>query len=189
MRANGASPTIVYKEDKPVLVVGSPGGHGIVTGVVQTILNVLDHGMSAVEAVSASRFHCEHGPIQIETRIPQAITSDLEQRGHSIENTLTAYGYISGAIQLVIIDPKTGSMSGGADPRRAGMVLKSNTSPLLGSNVVVSIFRLMEGKEYLDMASGIKLSQQVGRVPSSVVQLTGDEDQRFNRLMETVIMD
>jgi gamma-glutamyltranspeptidase/glutathione hydrolase len=51
------SPTIVTKDGKPVMVVGTPGGSRIITVVVHTILNVIDYGMNIQEAVDAPRFH------------------------------------------------------------------------------------------------------------------------------------
>ena len=51
------SPTIVTKDGKPVIVVGTPGGSRIITAVLQTILNVIDYGMNVQEAVDAPRFH------------------------------------------------------------------------------------------------------------------------------------
>jgi len=51
------SPTIVTKDGKPVMVVGTPGGSRIITVVVHTILNVVDYGMNIQEAVDAPRFH------------------------------------------------------------------------------------------------------------------------------------
>ena len=51
------SPTIVSKDGKPVMVVGTPGGSRIITVVVLTILNVIDYGMDIQEAVDAPRFH------------------------------------------------------------------------------------------------------------------------------------
>ena len=51
------SPTIVTKDGKPVMVVGTPGGSRIITAVLHTILNVLDYGMNIQEAVDAPRFH------------------------------------------------------------------------------------------------------------------------------------
>jgi gamma-glutamyltranspeptidase/glutathione hydrolase len=51
------SPTIVTKDGKPVLVVGTPGGSRIITAVLHTILNVIDYGMTVQEAVDAPRFH------------------------------------------------------------------------------------------------------------------------------------
>jgi gamma-glutamyltranspeptidase / glutathione hydrolase len=51
------SPTIVSKDGKPVLVVGTPGGSRIITAVLHTILNLVDYGMTLQEAVDAPRFH------------------------------------------------------------------------------------------------------------------------------------
>ncbi|HSI56571.1 MAG TPA: gamma-glutamyltransferase [Ideonella sp.] len=51
------SPTIVSKDGKPVMVVGTPGGSRIITVVLHTILNVVDYGMDVQEAVDAPRFH------------------------------------------------------------------------------------------------------------------------------------
>jgi gamma-glutamyltranspeptidase/glutathione hydrolase len=51
------SPTIVSRDGKPVLVVGTPGGSRIITAVVHTIINVIDYGMNIQEAVDAPRFH------------------------------------------------------------------------------------------------------------------------------------
>ena len=51
------SPTIVTKDEKPILVVGTPGGSRIITAVLQTILNVIDYGMNVQEAVDAPRIH------------------------------------------------------------------------------------------------------------------------------------
>ncbi|HTT13180.1 MAG TPA: gamma-glutamyltransferase [Burkholderiaceae bacterium] len=51
------SPTIVSRDGKPVLVVGTPGGSRIITGVVLAIVNVIDYGMTIQEAVDAPRFH------------------------------------------------------------------------------------------------------------------------------------
>ena len=51
------SPTIVVKDGKPVLVVGTPGGSRIITVVLQTILDVIDYGMTISEAVDAPRIH------------------------------------------------------------------------------------------------------------------------------------
>lgn len=51
------SPTIISKDGKPVMVVGTPGGSRIITAVTHTILNVIDYGMNIQEAVDAPRFH------------------------------------------------------------------------------------------------------------------------------------
>jgi gamma-glutamyltranspeptidase/glutathione hydrolase len=51
------SPTIVSKDNQPVMVVGTPGGSRIITAVLHTLLNVIDYGMNVQEAVDAPRFH------------------------------------------------------------------------------------------------------------------------------------
>ncbi len=51
------TPTIVLKDGKPVLVVGTPGGSRIITTVLEILVNVIDHGMSLQEAIDAPRFH------------------------------------------------------------------------------------------------------------------------------------
>jgi gamma-glutamyltranspeptidase/glutathione hydrolase len=70
-RVSGLTPTIVLQGHKPVLVLGAPGGTRITTGVFQTILNVLDFGMTATEAVSAPRFDCQGPIIDVEARISE----------------------------------------------------------------------------------------------------------------------
>ena len=51
------TPTIVAKDGKPVLVIGSPGGRTIINTVLQVILNVIDHEMNIAQAIEASRIH------------------------------------------------------------------------------------------------------------------------------------
>ncbi|MFG1294879.1 gamma-glutamyltransferase [Xanthobacter variabilis] len=81
------SPTILVRDGKPVLVLGSPGGPRIVTSVVQTILNVIDHGMNVQEAVDAPRIHHQWLPDVIYAE-PYALSPDtvrlLEARGHKV---------------------------------------------------------------------------------------------------------
>src|SRR5204863_339128 len=79
------SPTIVTKDGKPVMVVGTPGGSRIITAVLQTMINVVDYDMSVQEAVDAPRFHQQWlpNPTNVETF---AISPDtrkiLEGMGH-----------------------------------------------------------------------------------------------------------
>lgn len=81
------SPTIVTRDGKPVMVLGTPGGSRIITSVLHTILNVVDYGMDVQEAVDAPRFHQQWLPeaTQIE---PFALSPDtvriLEHMGHKL---------------------------------------------------------------------------------------------------------
>ncbi|MCP4615571.1 MAG: gamma-glutamyltransferase [Bradyrhizobium sp.] len=87
------SPTIVTKDDKPVLILGTPGGRRIITTVLQTILNVVDFQMNIQEAVDAPRIHNEWLP-DVTNAEPYALSPDtrkvLEGIGHRIENSKAA---------------------------------------------------------------------------------------------------
>jgi len=69
------SPTIVTREGKPVMVLGTPGGSRIITTVLLTILNVIDYGMDVQEAVDAPRFHQQWLP-DITSVEPYALSPD-----------------------------------------------------------------------------------------------------------------
>jgi gamma-glutamyltranspeptidase / glutathione hydrolase len=82
------SPTIVTKDNKLVMVVGTPGGSHIPTGVLQVMLNVFDYGMSATEAVDAPRIHAQWLPdvLYYEDNALSADTAaSLAARGHRLE--------------------------------------------------------------------------------------------------------
>ena len=79
------TPTLVFKDGKPVLVVGTPGGSRIITTVLEVIVNVIDHGMTLQEAVDAPRIHHQWLPDTIGAE-PFALSADTVK-------TLTAMGY------------------------------------------------------------------------------------------------
>ena len=79
------TPTLVFKDGKPVLVVGTPGGSRIITTVLEVIVNVIDHGMTLQEAVDAPRIHHQWLPDTIGAE-PFALSADTV-------TTLTAMGY------------------------------------------------------------------------------------------------
>jgi gamma-glutamyltranspeptidase / glutathione hydrolase len=121
-RVSGLCPTIVSRDGKPVLVVGAPGGTRITTAVFQTILNVLDFGMTATEAVSAPRFDCQGETIDVEARIAEKTCDALRLRGHLVTKTAAAY-WSHPRVHAIAIDPVSGALDGGADPRGDGMAL------------------------------------------------------------------
>lgn len=87
------SPTIITKDGKPVLILGTPGGSRIITAVLQTILNVVDFQMNIQEAVDAPRIH--HQWLPDVTKIePYALSPDtrsvLEGMGYRFEDSLVA---------------------------------------------------------------------------------------------------
>jgi gamma-glutamyltranspeptidase / glutathione hydrolase len=115
------TPTIVLKDGKPFLVVGSPGGPAIITTVLQVILNVIDHGMNVQEAVNAPRFHHQWVPDEIRWE-PHGLNADtrraLQAMGHQFREKPEAR--FLGNAQAVLIDPQSGLREGAADPRRGG---------------------------------------------------------------------
>ena len=121
-RTTGMAPTLVKIGEKPYFTVGAPGGTRIVTGIIHAILNVLDHGMTATEAIAAPRFDCQGDVIVAHARIAPSVCARVKTMGHDIQRLLASYGGIS-SVHGIIIDPDTGELDGGADPGSAGMAL------------------------------------------------------------------
>ena len=98
------TPTIVLKNSKPFLVIGSPGGSTIITTVMQTILNVVDHNMDIKEAVCASRFHSQWLPDVIQYE-PRSLINDLKNALESKNHKLVPRnGYIGEANGIIITE-------------------------------------------------------------------------------------
>ena len=121
------TPTIVLKNNKPKLILGSPGGPSIITSVFQTILNVIEYGMDVNEAVSAPRFHHQWYPdliVMEENVYSYEVDSVLKSKNYLIvklpieEDTLGVYKRSNiGAVDAILIDDFR-NVSGGADSRR-----------------------------------------------------------------------
>ncbi|MBI5968022.1 MAG: gamma-glutamyltransferase [Deltaproteobacteria bacterium] len=125
-RTTGMSPSVIFRDGKLFMVLGAPGGQGIIHGVVQTILNVVDFGLPIREAVSLPRFHSEGKIITLESRIPVKTVRRLEKMGNRVEHSLHSYHRtLSGCVHAIHRDPVSGDWTGAADPRDGGMVLRS----------------------------------------------------------------
>lgn len=108
------TPTIIEKDGKLKMVVGTPGGSTIITSVFQTILNVLEFGMTAQESVSAPRFHHQWKPDRIDVEakaIDENTRISLEKDGYKIHKR----GNI-GRVENIIVLPN-GKLQAGADHR------------------------------------------------------------------------
>jgi gamma-glutamyltranspeptidase/glutathione hydrolase len=109
------SPTIVLKDNRPVLVTGSPGGSRIISTVLQVIVNVLDYGMDVAAAVAAPRLH--HQWLPDEVRIERGFTEDtlaaLRDRGHHLVQPLSQTSANSIALTA-------NAIIGAPDPRTRG---------------------------------------------------------------------
>ena len=110
------APTIVTRDGRTALVLGSPGGSRIITITLEVALNVIDHGMQPQEAVDAPRLHHQWLPDEIAAE-PFALSPDTEA-------LLRGMGYAIrqqapwGAAEVIAIDPATGRLLGASDPRR-----------------------------------------------------------------------
>lgn len=122
-RITGISPTIAFADDKPAVVLGAPGGTRIMTGVFNVLVNVIAFGMSAVEAVSAPRFDCQSDTLDGEARIPSwVLQAAADRAGLKLWNNPAPYGQFS-LVQAIVVDPQTGNVTGGADPRSGGAAM------------------------------------------------------------------
>jgi gamma-glutamyltranspeptidase/glutathione hydrolase len=80
------TPTIVLKDNKPFLVVGTPGGTTIPTQVFQTLVNIIEFNMSTEDAVYKAKFHHQWLPdeLMVENNFPQAVIDALQKKGYTI---------------------------------------------------------------------------------------------------------
>jgi len=116
-RANAVSPTILFRQGSPAVVVGAPGGWSISSAVLQVISNVVDFGMSPQEAVTAPRFHSEGSPVYCDLRVPTATVRSLRNLGVEVEQSLYSYAPILGRPVCITLD---GGMKAGCDARLEG---------------------------------------------------------------------
>ena len=109
------SPTIVLKDDKPVLVTGSPGGSRIISTVLQVIVNVLDYHMDVAAAVDAPRLHHQWLPdeVRIERGFAEYTLAGLRAKGHLLVEPM---GQTSA--NSIAVTPN--GLLGAPDPRTRG---------------------------------------------------------------------
>lgn len=118
-RFTALSPTIVFKGDDPFLLVGAPGGTTITMGNLQAILNVVDFGMDAQQAVHAPRFTTTSNTIELTNRILRSTERDLRARGYPTQRH--GYSYMMPTVHTIRL--QDGRLDGGADPSGDGMAM------------------------------------------------------------------
>jgi gamma-glutamyltranspeptidase/glutathione hydrolase len=116
------TPTIVLKDGKPLLVLGSPGGATIITTVANDIISILDNGLNVQQAADAPRFHHQYLPdaIQVEKAFPLDVLDKLKAAGYTVTRTDEADEHnpgVWGSSEMIYIDPKTHTLMGGDDQR------------------------------------------------------------------------
>jgi len=119
-RYTSACPTIVFRKGRPEIVVGAPGAAHIAGSVMQTLVNMIDFGMTAQEAVSAPRISATSNAIDICNRYPSRTQRELEAKGYTVVRSARSYTFAQ--VHSVMRDAD-GRWSGGADPASDGVVL------------------------------------------------------------------
>ncbi len=125
------SPVIVMKDGKLAFVFGSPGGETIGQTEFQMLVNLIDFNLPVQEAIEAPRFALDAKPnfykpgaaitVDIENRVGADVVAALRARGHTV-NVLAGWGSL-GHMQAITIDPRTGAITAGGDPRRTGYAM------------------------------------------------------------------
>jgi len=113
------TPTIVLKNGKLFLVLGSPGGPTIITTVANILLGVVNYGLNIQQAVNAPRFHDQWMPDRIDlesTGTSPDTIGILEHMGHKVK---VGRGYWGDA-ECIAVDEKTGELLGASDGRNEG---------------------------------------------------------------------
>jgi len=113
------TPTIVFKDDTPHIVIGAPGATHITLGIMQVLLNILEFDMSISDAIAAPRFSVTSNAIDVSNRIPRYVTDQVAAEGYEIRRSSESYGFAG--VHGVMND--NGILSGAADPGRDGMAL------------------------------------------------------------------
>jgi gamma-glutamyltranspeptidase/glutathione hydrolase len=125
------SPVVVLKDGRLSFVFGTPGGETIGQTEFQMLVNLIDFKLPVQQAIEAPRFALDATPnfykpgaqieVSIESRVPQATLDALKAMGHKLR-VLPGWGSI-GHMQTIRIDPVTGTLTAGGDPRRTGYAM------------------------------------------------------------------
>ncbi len=118
-RFTAMCPTMLFDEAGPWFVVGAPGGIFITMGVLQAILNAVDFGLSAQEAVSAPRFCTTSDTIDLTNRITRRAERELGARGYPTRRSALSYGFAG----VHVLRRTARGWDGGADPGRDGVAI------------------------------------------------------------------
>ncbi len=120
-KLSGDCPTIIFKEGKPWVGLGTPGGHTIGQTVPQMVMNIIDFGMNIQEAIASPLISFfEPDWLLVEKRVPQGVQDELVKMGHKVR----AVGGLTNAHGITVEYDSQGRparFSGGSDPRGEGL--------------------------------------------------------------------
>ncbi len=116
------APTVVLRDGRPEVALGSAGSNRIRSAILQTVLGIVDHGLPAQDAVSRPRIHVEGREVDAEPGIDEPALERLESADWSVRRWERQNLYFGG-VQAVARNPGTGELTGGGDPRRGGVAV------------------------------------------------------------------
>lgn len=122
------APMMALKDGELRYALGLPGGLRIFPSALQTLLNLIDHGMSLPEAVEAPRLWTQGGPVEIEDAIPEAVREALRRRGHE----LAVVPHVGGGMNAIAFHAD-GCMTGAACWRADGTAIGLGGGPARAS--------------------------------------------------------
>ncbi|HVA84707.1 MAG TPA: gamma-glutamyltransferase [Candidatus Saccharimonadales bacterium] len=109
-------PAMVLRDGRPWLSFGVMGGDLQPQGHVQVLANLIDFGMNVQEAGEAARVRSLNAGVALESGIPPDVRAALAEMGHTLVDSPGGFGGFQG----ILIDPQTGVLMGGSDPRKDG---------------------------------------------------------------------
>jgi gamma-glutamyltranspeptidase/glutathione hydrolase len=112
-------PGLVLKNKKPFFSFGVMGGDNQPQGHVQVLVNLIDFGMDAQQAGEAPRFRHSGEEVLLESAFGPSVREVLSRMGHHVASGVDAWGGYQG----IMIDPETGVLMGGSDPRKDGLAI------------------------------------------------------------------
>ena len=112
-------PGMVLKDGKPYFSFGVMDGDNQPQGHLQVLLNLIDFAMDVQQAGESPRFRHSGGDVLLESAFDSTVRNGLTQKGHKVTGAFDAWGGYQG----IIIDPKSGVLMGGSDPRKDGLAI------------------------------------------------------------------
>jgi gamma-glutamyltranspeptidase/glutathione hydrolase len=123
------NPALVFRDGRPFMAFGTPGGDMQCQAMVQMLVNIVEFGMDPQQAIEAPRVTTESFPnsfwphtyrpgrLNLENRIPEPVRARLSAWGHDV-HVWPSFARAAGSLCAIAIDPDTGTLLAGADPRR-----------------------------------------------------------------------
>lgn len=119
-RTSSQCPMLLMRDGEVYAALGAPGGTAIPSALTQTVVNMVDFGMSAFEAVAAPRIAVTGNAVDLSNRIPRYVSDVLAGQGQTIQRSYQSYAFAAPHV----VSRMRGELQGGADPQRDGVALQ-----------------------------------------------------------------